>query len=106
MRFFEEGGHTDKSEKAVVNLTVQGAIGEEQLRALSNQIATGFSGLGFALSAVNRSINAKLNLILDSIGTGNDPVTVAKIRAAAAKLKADTDKLEGAVREHSPEGQG
>jgi hypothetical protein len=70
------------------------------------EVLTKFQEMVFALASLSRSINKKLDLILDSIGTGNDPETVAKIRAAAAKLKADTDKLEGAVQAHSSEGQG
>jgi hypothetical protein len=69
------------------------------------EVLTKVSELGFALAAFYTAVNKKLNLILESI-TDSSPETVAKIRAAAAKLKADTDKLEGAVREHSPEGQG
>jgi hypothetical protein len=69
-------------------------------------VMTKLSELGLGLAAFYVATNKKLNLILDSIGAGDDPATVAKIRAAAAKLKAGTDTLEGAVQEHSSEGQG
>jgi hypothetical protein len=49
---------------------------------------------------VERKLDQVLELLM------NDPQAIAKIRAAAAKLKSDTDKLEGAVQEHSSEGQG
>jgi hypothetical protein len=81
-----------------INVTIANP-GVEQLR-------TEISGLGMAFVAGFRAINKKLDFILDSIGTGNDPEAIAKIRAATAKLKSDTDTLEGAVQAHSSEGQG
>jgi hypothetical protein len=69
-------------------------------------VLTKLSELGLGLAAFYVATNKKLNLILDSISAGDDPATVAKIRAAAAKLKESTDKLESAVQGHSTEGQG
>ena len=88
----------DRSFPETVNVTVTNPGTDAVLTRLSELI--------LATSALYRALNKKLDLILDSIGSANDAEAVAKIRAAAAKLKASTDTLEAAVQSHGTEGQG
>ena len=82
--------------------TVNVTISNPGVDALRTEV----SAMALGLAAFYTATNKKLNLILDSIGSANDAAAIAKIRAAAAQLKADTDKLEGEVQKHNPEGQG